>query len=112
MNVRAGTPQKGDDRPGAGRETGRANGGKAGMTVDKEPGMIDGKAVYEAGIKGKDGNISDLVITDDGKLVTIKSDDSADAAAITWLLIRRRWWPMQDWRRGQSGTIGQRPSPS
>ncbi len=58
-----------------------ANGGKAGMTVDKEPRMIDGKAVYEAGIKGKDGNISDLVITEDGKLVKIKTDDAADQAA-------------------------------
>ena len=81
ITSRAGTPQKWDDLPKAVRETVLANGGKAGMTVDKEPRMIDGKAVYEAGIKGKDGNISDLVITEDGKLVKIKTDDAADQAA-------------------------------
>lgn len=78
---RAGTPQKWDDLPRAVRDTVVANGGKAGMTVDKEPGKIDGKAVYEAGIKGKDGNIIDLVITEDGTLIKIKTDDAADKAA-------------------------------
>src|SRR4051794_13177456 len=81
ITCRAGTPQKWDELPKAVRDTVIANGGKAGMTVDKEPGMIDGKAVYEAGIKGKDGNIIDLVITADGKLVKIKTDDAADKAA-------------------------------
>ena len=81
LTCRAGTPQKWDDLPRAVRDTVLANGGKSGMTVDKEPGMIDGKAVYEAGIKGKDGNIIDLVITEDGKLVKIKTDDAADKAA-------------------------------
>ena len=81
MTCRAGTPQKWDDLPRAVRETVLANGGKAGMTVDKEPGMIGGKAVYEAGIKGKDGNITDLVITEDGKLVETKTDDAADKTA-------------------------------
>jgi hypothetical protein len=81
MTCRAGTPQKWDDLPRAVRETVLAHGGKAGMTVDKESGKIEGKTVYEAGIKGKDGNINDLVITEDGKLVKIKTDDAADQAA-------------------------------
>src|SRR3954467_339682 len=81
VTCQAGTPQKWGDLPKAVRDTVLAHGGKAGMTVDKESGMIDGKAVYEAGIKGKDGNISDLVITEDGKLVKIKTDDASDKKA-------------------------------
>jgi hypothetical protein len=41
---------------------------------------IDGKAVYEAPVKAKDGTTHDLVITEDGKLVQTKADDAADAA--------------------------------
>jgi hypothetical protein len=81
LTCRAGMPQKWDDLPRAVRDTVVANGGKPGMTVDRESGKIDGMAVYEAGIKGKDGNIIDLVITEDGKLVKIKTDDAADKAA-------------------------------
>ncbi len=77
----AGKPQKWGDLPKAVQDAVIANGGTAGMTVDLEPKKIDGKAVYEAGIKGKDGKIRDLVITEDGKLVETKTDDAADAVA-------------------------------
>jgi len=77
----AGTPQKWNDLPKAVQQTVLANGGTVGMTVDKEPKKIDGKAVYEAGIKAKDGTIHDLVITEDGKLIETKMDDAADQAA-------------------------------
>lgn len=80
ITCHAGSPQKWEDLPKAVQETVLAHGGKAGMTVDLEKGKIDGKAVYEAGIKGKDGNISDLVITADGKLVETKTDDAGDQA--------------------------------
>jgi hypothetical protein len=76
----AGTPQKWDDLPKAVRDTVLAHGGTAGMSVDKENGTKDGLAIYEAGVKGKDGNINDLVITEDGKLIETKTDDAADAA--------------------------------
>ena len=75
----AGRPQKWDDLPKAVRDTVLANGGKEGP-VDKESEVIDGKAVYEASVKDKDGNIKDLVITADGKLVETKTDDAADLA--------------------------------
>ncbi len=77
----AGKPQKWEELPKAVQDTVLANGGTSGMSVDLEPKKIEGKAVYEAGIKGKDGIIRDLVITEDGKLVETKSDDAADAAA-------------------------------
>ena len=77
----AGTPQKWADLPQAVRDTVIANGGTSGMSVDLEPKKIDGKRVYEAEIKGKDGKIIDLVITEDGKLVETKTDGVADAVA-------------------------------
>ena len=77
----AGQEMKWADVPEAVRATVLANGGKAGQPVDREGEKIDGKAVYEAGIKDKDGNVADLVILEDGKLVETKHDDAADRAA-------------------------------
>ncbi len=77
----AGTPQKWEDLPKAVQQTVLANGGTSGMTVDLENKKIDNKAVYEAGVKGKDGTVHDLVITEDGKLVETKTDDAADKVA-------------------------------
>ena len=57
-----------------------ANGGKAGQAVDLENEKMNGKAIYEAGVKDKDGSVADLVVTDDGKLVETKHDDAADRA--------------------------------
>jgi hypothetical protein len=75
----AGKAMKWTQVPEAVRATVLANGGKAG-TVDKESEKIDGKAVYEAVGKDKVGRQVDLVITEDGKLVTMKDDDTADKA--------------------------------
>ena len=75
----AGKPQKWEELPKAVQDTVLANGGKSGMTVDLEPKMIDGKKVYEAELKDKDGKIIDLVITEDGMLAEIKTDGDADA---------------------------------
>src|SRR3954454_23785827 len=77
----AGKPQKWDDVPRPVQETILKNGGQAGSSVDKESERKDGLAIYEAGVKDKDGNVRDLVITADGKLVEIKTDDAADLAA-------------------------------
>lgn len=38
---------------------------------------MDGKTLYEAAVKDKNGNVSDLEVTEDGKLVKIKLDDAA-----------------------------------
>ncbi len=75
----AGKAQKWEEVPKPVQDTILANGGSAGP-VDKEPGMKDGKAVYEASVKGKDGTVKDLVIAADGKLIETKTDDAADAA--------------------------------
>src|SRR5438552_366081 len=75
-----GETKKWDDIPEAVRKAVLANGGKAGQTVDKENQKINGKEVYEASVKDKDGTIADLVITEDGKLVTTKHDDASDRA--------------------------------
>ena len=75
----AGQPKKWEQVPEAVRATVLANGGKVG-TVDLEREKIDGKAVYEAVGKDKAGDTVDLVITEDGKLVTTKNDDAADKA--------------------------------
>ena len=80
-NCFAGKAQKWDELPKAVQETIIANGGKSGQPVDKENGKITGKVVYEAPVKDKDGNVADLVITEDGKLVETKHDDAADRAA-------------------------------
>ena len=77
----AGKTQKWDDVPEAVRKTILANGGTEKSRVDLEGKRSDGKAVYEAEVKDKDGSIADLVITSDGKLVKTKHDDAADAAA-------------------------------
>lgn len=77
---RAGQEMKWADVPAAVRATVLANGGTTGQTVDKEDEKKDGRAVYEAAVKGKDGNIADLVLTEDGKLVETKHDDADDAA--------------------------------
>jgi len=79
--VFAGHAMKWSELPEAVRATILTNGGVAGQPVDRENGKIKGKTVYEAGVKDKDGNITDLVITADGKLVEIKHDDAADRAA-------------------------------
>ena len=76
----AGKALKWADVPEAVRKTILANGGAVGQSVDRENGKIDGKAVYEAGVKDKDGSLADLVITEDGKLVNTKHDDAADLA--------------------------------
>lgn len=77
----AGHAMKWDELPEAVRATILANGGSAGQAVDRENGKIDGKKVFEAPVKDKDGKVADLVITEDGKLVETKHDDEADAAA-------------------------------
>ncbi|MDB6027622.1 MAG: hypothetical protein JWM68_3845 [Verrucomicrobiales bacterium] len=76
----AGLAQKWDELPNAVKETILAKGGKEGGHVDKEGFKKDGKAVYEAELKDKDGVVTDLVITEDGKLIETKHDDAADKA--------------------------------
>jgi hypothetical protein len=78
-NCFAGQPKKWEDVPEAVRATILANGGKVG-TVDRESAKIDGKVVYEAVGKDKDGKEVDLVVNEDGKLVMTKDDDAADKA--------------------------------
>lgn len=73
----AGETKKWEEIPEAVRKTILAHGGKAGP-VDKESEKINGKAVYEASVKDKDGSVRDLVVTEDGKLVEIKTDDAAN----------------------------------
>lgn len=73
----AGQPLKWDEIPEAVRKTVLANGGSAGP-VDKESGSKDGKAIYEAQVKGRNGSVKDLVIIEDGKLLETKTDDAAD----------------------------------
>src|SRR5258708_1277434 len=77
---RAGHAMKWEELPEAVGAAVLANGGTAGQSVDRENGKINGKAVYEAGVKDKDGSTADLVITEDGKLVETKHDDAADRA--------------------------------
>jgi hypothetical protein len=76
----AGEAMKWKDLPEAVRTTIIANGGMADQSVDLENGKKNGMAIYEAGIKDKNGNVSDLVVTEDGKLVDTKHDDAADRA--------------------------------
>ena len=75
----AGQTRKWEEVPEAVRATVLANGGKAG-SVDLEGEKINGKAVYEAVGKDKDGKEVDLVITEDGKLANTKCDGAADKA--------------------------------
>ena len=51
---RAGQEVKWPDVPEAVRHTVLANGGKDGQSVDREGGKIDGKEVYETGVKDKE----------------------------------------------------------
>ena len=81
VRVRAGHEMKWDEVPEAVRAAVLAHGGAAGQTVDDEGKKINGKAIYEASVKDKDGNIADLVINEAGKLVETKHDDTADAAS-------------------------------
>jgi hypothetical protein len=76
----AGTATKWDDVPEAVRKTVLANGGKEG-SVDKESETVNGQALYEAQVKDKAGNVKDLDVTADGKLVETKTDDATDRAA-------------------------------
>src|SRR4051794_12488144 len=76
----AGQPQKWEDLPEPVRATVLAHGGVAGQQVDKENGVKNGMAIYEAGVKDKNGEITDLVMTADGKLRESKHDDSTDLA--------------------------------
>ena len=75
----AGQPKKWEEVPEAVRATVLANGGTVG-SVDLEGQKIDGKAVYEAVGKDKNGKEVDLVITEDGKLANMKYDGAADKA--------------------------------
>lgn len=75
----AGQAKKWEEVPEAVRATILANGGKVG-SVDKESEKIGGKVIYEAVGKDKDGKEVDLVVNEDGKLVTTKDDDAADKA--------------------------------
>src|SRR5947207_14544145 len=79
-NCFAGQPQKWEDLPEAVRAAVLANGGAAGQQVDKENGSKNGMAIYEAGVKDKNGDTADLVITADGKLAETKHDDATDLA--------------------------------
>jgi hypothetical protein len=76
----AGHEMKWSEVPDAVRATVLANGGTDGQQVDRENGRKNGLAVFEAGVKDKNGNVADLVITEDGKLVETKHDDEANAA--------------------------------
>ena len=59
-----------------------AHGGTAGQTVDRETKghNVDGQTVYEASVRDKHGKVSDIVVKEDGQLVEIKHDDTADTA--------------------------------
>ena len=78
LTCMAGEPQKWDDLPKAVQETILANGGVAGGEVDQEAEQVDGKVLYEAPVKDKDGSVIDLQITADGRLVDVKTDDSTE----------------------------------
>src|SRR2546421_11623995 len=75
----AGQAKKWEEVPEAVRATIRANGGKVG-SVDKESGKIEGKVIYEAVGKDKAGKEVDLVVNEEGKLITTKDDGAADTA--------------------------------
>jgi len=79
LTCMAGQAKKWEDVPEAVRATILANGGAVG-SVDKESGKINGKVVYEAEGKDKNGQTVDLVVTEDGKLVETKNDGAADKA--------------------------------
>ena len=72
-----------ENLPAAVQTTILAHGGIAGQTVDEESAAdkVNGLTLYEAGVKDEKGNRVDLEVTSDGKLIEIKTDDAADAAA-------------------------------
>jgi hypothetical protein len=70
---------KWEELPEPVRATILANGGKEGQPVDRENGTREGKKIYEAGIRDKDGSIADLVVLEDGKLFETKHDDESNA---------------------------------
>ena len=74
----AGQKQQWENVPEPVRNTILANGGTAEGQVDKERGKIDGKTVYEAVGKDKNGQEVDLVVNEDGKLVMTKDDDAEE----------------------------------
>ncbi len=74
----AGMAVKWEQVPKPVQETILAHGGKAG-NVDREEEKKDGKVLYEATIKDKDGVEKDFDITEDGTLVKIKTDGADDA---------------------------------
>src|SRR6476646_11339686 len=76
----AGTPQKWSELPEAVQKAILANGGSQETPVDKEGQQVDGKDLFEAQVKDKDGSILGLQITADGRLIEVKTDDSTDAA--------------------------------
>jgi hypothetical protein len=76
----AGQSQKWEQVPEPVRATILAHGGKPGNPVDKESEKIGGKTVYEAPVRDQAGQVADLVIAEDGKLVEIKTDDANRAA--------------------------------
>lgn len=76
----AGHELKWSEVPAAVRATVLANGGTEGQSVDRENGKKNGLVIYEAGVKDKDGNVADLVITEDGKIVETKHDDIEETA--------------------------------
>src|SRR5437899_10833938 len=63
-NAFAGKAQKWKDLPESVRATILANGGKADGRVDKESEKIEGKVVYEAVGKDKDGKEVELVLNE------------------------------------------------
>jgi hypothetical protein len=79
----AGHEMKWSEVPEAVRASVLANGGTDGQQVDRENGRKNGLAIFEAGVKDKNGNVADLVITEDGKLVETKHDDNANGAVQT-----------------------------
>jgi hypothetical protein len=76
----AGKAQKWNELPEVVRATILANGGTMDGRVDKESEKIDGKVIYEAEGKDKNGNDVDLVINQHGKLVQTKNDDADERA--------------------------------
>jgi hypothetical protein len=82
-NCFAGESVKWSSLPEVVRATILANGGTEGQSVDKETKghTVDGNTIYEAGITDKNGRELDIVVKGDGKLVKIKTDGAADAAA-------------------------------
>ncbi len=75
---RAGHAMKWEELPEPVRATILANGGTAGQPVDRENGKKEGKLIFEAGVKDKDGKIADLVVLEDGKLFETKHDDESN----------------------------------